>query len=58
MKKNRLSLAAILLILFEAMLSSCEAIGQIFKAGMWFGIIGVVVVLVIIFWLINKVRRK
>ena len=32
-------------------LTSCEAIGTIFKAGMWVGVIGVVLLVVIIFLL-------
>jgi len=39
-------------------LSSCEAIAGIFKAGVWFGIIGVVVIVIIIFWLISKAGKK
>ncbi len=38
-------------------LSSCSAIAGIFKAGLWFGVIGVVVIVAIIFWLINKARK-
>jgi len=38
-------------------LSSCEAIAGIFKAGMWFGIIGIIVIVAIILWIINKARK-
>jgi len=41
---------AILSILF----SSCQAIGDIFSAGMWFGIIAVVVVIIILFAVFRK----
>ena len=34
--------------------SSCEVIGGIFKAGMWSGIIIVVIVVALIIWLISK----
>lgn len=47
-----------ILILFAFLttsLSSCEVIGDIFKAGVWSGIIIVVVVLALIIWLISKV---
>ena len=37
--------------------SSCELIGDIFKVGVWVGIIIVVVIVALIFWLINKFRR-
>lgn len=36
------------------LLSSCEVIGGIFKAGMWSGIIIVALVLAVIIWLISK----
>ncbi|MBV7532437.1 phosphatidate cytidylyltransferase [Chitinophaga sp. sic0106] len=36
------------------LLSSCELIGGIFKAGVWTGIIAVAVVLGLIIWLISK----
>ncbi|RFM30161.1 hypothetical protein DXN05_04085 [Deminuibacter soli] len=35
-------------------LSSCQAIGTIFKAGMWWGIILVVIVIVLVIWLLGK----
>ncbi len=39
-------------------LSSCRAIAGIFKAGVWFGVIGVVVVVVIIIWIISRVGKS
>lgn len=36
------------------LLSSCEVIGGIFKAGLWSGIIIVVIVVALIIWLISK----
>ncbi|MCA5004231.1 hypothetical protein [Sphingobacterium bovistauri] len=36
------------------LLSSCEVIGGIFKAGVWSGIIIVVIVVALIIWLISK----
>ena len=38
-------------------LSSCEMIGGVFKAGMWIGIIVVVIVVALVLCLINKVRK-
>lgn len=55
-RNNLLSLLATTLIL-SVSLTSCEAIAGIFKAGIWFGIIGVVIVVVIIFWLIGKAKK-
>lgn len=36
-------------------LSSCELIGGIFKAGVWSGILIVVVVVALIIWILAKV---
>ncbi len=46
------------LLLIMITLSSCEAIAGIFKAGVWVGIIIVIVVIALIFWIINKVGKK
>lgn len=37
-------------------LSSCSVVGGIFKAGVWVGIILVVIVVAIILWLVNRGR--
>ena len=55
MKKNGLLLA--LLVLLVTTLSSCQAIADIFKAGVWVGIIIVVVVVAIILWLVGKAKN-
>ncbi|UKT64106.1 hypothetical protein [Pedobacter mucosus] len=36
-------------------LSSCELIGGIFKAGVWSGIIVVVIVVALIIWIVAKI---
>ena len=56
MDKAKIKLLPLLLftVLF---LSSCEAIGAIFKAGVWVGIAIVVIILLIIFWLIRKFSK-
>ena len=47
-----------LLVLATAMtLSSCEVIGGIFKAGVWVGILLVVLVVGLILWLVGRGRR-
>lgn len=43
-----------LVALFVSTLSSCELVEGIFKAGMWTGVILVVVVIAIIIWLAAK----
>lgn len=45
------------LVLLTFSLSSCEVVGDIFKAGAWTGIIGVVLVVLLIWWIIGRVRR-
>jgi hypothetical protein len=37
-------------------LSSCEVIGGIFRAGFWTAIILIVLVVVLILWLVRKMR--
>jgi hypothetical protein len=46
-----------LLTLITVTTSSCEAIGQIFKAGVWVGVIIVIVIIALIIWIINRVRK-
>lgn len=55
MRKNLV--LSVLLVTMLASLTSCEAIGDIFKAGMWMGIIVVVIIIAIVLWLIGKIRR-
>lgn len=43
------------IVLLATSLSSCELIGDIFKAGIWTGVIMVVLVVALIIWLISKV---
>ena len=45
------SIVALFLTFF---LTSCAAIGDIFKAGAWTGVIGVIVVIAIVIWLVSK----
>ena len=45
-----------LLVLFTLTLSSCEIIGDIFKAGVWVGVILVLAVIAIIGWIVSKSR--
>jgi hypothetical protein len=54
MKKiSVVSLAAMLMVVLS--LSSCELVGDIFKAGMWVGIIVVVAIISLIIFLIRKI---
>jgi len=47
----------ILFIMLTASLSSCSAIGDIFEAGIWTGLVLVVIVVGIIGFIISRVRR-
>jgi hypothetical protein len=40
-----------------AVLSGCEAIGTVFKGGMWFGIIIVVAVIILIAFLVSRSKK-
>ena len=51
-KYNGILLASLLMV--AVTMSSCAAIGDIFKAGMWVGIIIVVAVIALIFWLVGR----
>ncbi len=44
----------LLFVLTAVMLTGCELVGDIFEAGIWAGVIIVVLVIVLIFWLIRK----
>lgn len=47
-----------LLFLFLCTLSSCEAIAGIFKAGVWSGVIVVVLIIAVIFFIIARIGKK
>jgi predicted small secreted protein len=55
MKTNRFPI--LLLLALATTLASCEALGDIFKAGMWMGVIVVVLVIALVLWLLRKIRR-
>ena len=57
MKKVNSGIFFTLLVSLSILFGSCEAIAGIFKAGVWFGVLGIIVVVVIIFWLIGKARK-
>ncbi|HUS00438.1 MAG TPA: hypothetical protein VMY77_01855 [Chitinophagaceae bacterium] len=54
-KNNGILLAALFFVLTT--LNSCEVVGGIFKAGMWVGVLVVVLVVGIILWIIGKARK-
>ena len=51
------SLMRILLVVLLAITAAgCELIGGIFKAGVWVGAIGVILIVVAIVWVVAKAR--
>jgi hypothetical protein len=54
MKQNSFWLLAVAV---AVSLSSCEVVGGIFKAGMWFGIIIIAAIIILILWLVGRGRR-
>ncbi len=57
MNRYQLPLLGFLLVFLTASISSCEAIGSIFKAGVWSGIIIVVLVVALILYLIGRGKK-
>jgi uncharacterized membrane protein YkvI len=45
-----------LLIVSITMLAGCELVGDIFEAGVWFGVILVILVVGLVVWLFSKAR--
>ena len=58
MPLTRSTLARLLpILLLAAAASGCDIVGGIFKAGLWVGAIIVVLIVVLIFWIVGKLRR-
>jgi uncharacterized membrane protein YcjF (UPF0283 family) len=55
--RKNLSLLTLLVILAVSS-AGCEVVGGIFKAGMWVGVIMVALILVVVFWIVGKMRRS
>ncbi len=55
MNTSRFSLFLVLSMLMVSV-SGCAAIGEIFKGGVYVGVIGVVIVIALVLWLISKMR--
>ena len=53
---RKIFLAATLLIV--SLFSSCELVGDIFKAGAYTAIIAIVVIIAVIIWIISHLRGK
>ena len=53
--KNLIALCMLLMLLT---LTSCEAIGDIFSAGVYTGLAIVVLVIIIIVWIVTKLNKR
>ena len=56
MKNIRLYLP-VLFVLLAVTMSSCELIGDIFKAGMWTALIIIFLIVALVGWLFSRFRR-
>ena len=52
---QRLHFAFLALLMFS--LSSCELIGDIFKAGVWTGLLLVAAVIALVIWIISRFMK-
>jgi predicted small secreted protein len=57
MKKNHVLIPFILLVI-TVMLSSCEAIAGIFKAGVWTGVLLVAGIIALVIFIISRMTGK
>jgi hypothetical protein len=55
--KSLFSYPTLILLLLITAFSSCQAIGDIFKAGVWVGVIIVVAVIGIIIWAAGRAGK-
>lgn len=59
--KNQLNVKTVFifaLLTFSMLFSSCHIIGQIFKAGLFVGIIAIVVIVSVVVWIISAISGK
>ncbi|MBC6611097.1 hypothetical protein H8B15_09190 [Hymenobacter sp. BT507] len=56
MKNYRFFLPFFLFVLMFSV-SSCDAIVGIFKAGAWTAVVGIFLVVLLLWWIVNRMRR-
>ena len=56
--KKIITLKYLILFFLIIFLQSCQAIGDVFKAGMWSGIVIVVLIIGVILYLISKGNKR
>jgi hypothetical protein len=54
---RKVFLLSAICVLTVMLFPSCQVIGDIFKAGMWVGVIVVVLIIALVLWLIGKARK-
>jgi len=55
---KQINYLVLIAVALSTTLTSCELVGDIFKAGAYTAIIGIVLVVVLIFWLISRFRKR
>ena len=55
--KSNIAISGLLLLLM-VYLSSCQAIGDIFKAGVWSGILLVIAIIALIIFVVSKMSNR
>lgn len=48
----------LVIMLASMLMASCELVGDILEVGMWLGIIIVVAVIALVYWLLKKIRGR
>ena len=57
--KQQLSVASTIMILsFTLLLTSCETVGSLMKGSYWAGVISVIVIVAVIFFVIARMGKK
>ena len=56
--RNNIAFVTMVAFTLVFLLSSCEVIGGIFKAGMWTAFLIIAIVIALIIWIVTKMRRK
>lgn len=54
----KVNVSMLLLIFMSFCFSSCQAIGDIFKTGVWFGVIGVIALILLIVFLVTRSKNN
>lgn len=57
MRKSTLPYFMLVLFAFSTIFASCELVGDVFKAGAWFAVIIIVIIVAIVLWIIGKARK-